>query len=83
WVPLTGETGSLLPWNQHLAERLFAEVRRHVEGTVYAALDAKLAAVQAFLEQLDADPARVRQLCGWDWLTGALDALPAPTEKAA
>jgi hypothetical protein len=60
--------------------RLFEEVRRRVEGTVYATLADKVAAVQAFLEELDADPARVRQLCGWDWLT---DALPIPEEKAA
>ena len=48
------------------AESLFEEVRRRVEGTGYAALDDKVAAVQAFLEELDADPARVRRLCGWD-----------------
>ncbi len=29
------------------------------------------------------DPPRVRRLCGWDWLTAAQDALPAPEEKAA
>ncbi|MDP8923386.1 MAG: transposase, partial [Chloroflexota bacterium] len=51
------------------AERLFEEVRRRVEGTVYATLDDKVAEVEAFLRELDADPARVRSLCGWDWLT--------------
>jgi hypothetical protein len=64
-------------------ERLFEEVRRRVEGTVYPTLDDKVAAVQAFLEQLDADPARVRRLCGWDWIIAAHDALPAPIAKAA
>jgi hypothetical protein len=62
------------------AERLFEEVRRRVEGTVHATLADEVAAVQASLEEPDADPARGRQLCGWDWLT---DALPIPEEKAA
>ena len=76
---------ALPPYSSELnpAERLFEEVRRRVEGTVYATLDDKVDAVQAFLEELDADPARVRQLCGWDWLTAALDGLPSSTEKAA
>jgi hypothetical protein len=76
---------ALPPYSPELnpAERLFEEVRRRVEGEVYATLDAKLAAVQVFLEELDADPPRVRQLCGWDWLTAALDALAAPQKNAA
>ena len=65
------------------AERPCAEVRRRVEGTVYATLEDKLAAVEAFLHELDANPDRVRQLCGWDWLIAAHHALPAPEEKAA
>jgi hypothetical protein len=59
------------------AERVFQEVRRHVEGRVYASVAEKQAVVDAYLAELAADPARVRQLCGWDWLTAALDALPA------
>lgn len=76
---------SLPPYSPELnpAERLFEEVRRQVEGRVYTTLDDKAEAVDAYLEQLDADPARVRSLCGWDWLTTALDALPAQTERAA
>ena len=76
---------ALPPYSPELnpAERLFEEVRRRVEGTVYATLGDKLDAVEAFLRELDADPARVRQLCGWDWLTAAPDALPLPEEKAA
>ena len=76
---------ALPPYSPELnpAERLFEEVRRRVEGKVYATLDDKVAAVQAFLEELDADPARVRRLCGWDWLTAAHDALPIAEEKAA
>lgn len=76
---------ALPPYSPELnpAERLFEEVRRRVEGTVYATLADKVDAVQAFLQELDADPARVRSLCGWDWLTAAHDALPTPAEKAA
>jgi hypothetical protein len=76
---------ALPPYSPELnpAERLFEEVRRRVEGKVYATFDAKAAEVQAFLEELDADPARVRRLCGWDWITAAHDALPTPLVKAA
>jgi hypothetical protein len=65
------------------AERLFEEVRRHTEGHVYATLADKVAAVDAFLDDLDADPARVRSLCGWDWINTAIASLPEPLEKAA
>jgi hypothetical protein len=76
---------ALPPYSPELdpAERLFEEVRRRVEGEVYATLADKVDAVEAFLRELDADPARVRRLCGWDWLTAAQDALPTPKEKAA
>ena len=76
---------ALPPYSPELnpAERLFEEVRRRVEGAVYATLADKVDAVEAFLRELDADPARVRRLCGWDWLIAAQDALPAPEEKAA
>ena len=59
------------------AERVFAELRRRVEGRVYATVADKPAVAEAYLRELAADPARVRRLCGWDWLTAALDALPA------
>ena len=75
----------LPPYSPELnpAERLFEEIRRHVEGKVYATLDAKVAGVQTFLEELDADPPRVRRLCGWDWITTAIASLPEPLEIAA
>jgi hypothetical protein len=59
------------------AERVFEEVRRHVEGRVYPTVADKQRRADRYLRQLAANPARVRQLCGWDWLTAALDALPA------
>jgi hypothetical protein len=65
------------------AERLFEEVRRQVEGQVYTTLADKVAAVDAFLDELDADPARVRRLCGWDWINAAITSLPIPLANAA
>jgi hypothetical protein len=65
------------------AERLFEEVRRHGEGHVYATLADKVAAVDAFLDEFDADPARVRGLRGWDWIDAAIASLPEPLENAA
>ena len=53
------------------AERVFQEVRRHVEGRVYPSLQAKQDAADAYLAELAADPARVRRLCGWAWLVAA------------
>jgi hypothetical protein len=63
------------------AERVFEHLRAHTEGTVYPSLDAKVAAVDALLEELDAHPARVHSLAGWQWITDAFTRLPA--EKAA
>jgi hypothetical protein len=59
------------------AERVFQELRRRLEGRAYASLADKQAVAEAYLRELAADPARIRQLCGWDWLLAALDALPA------
>ena len=75
----------LPPYSPELnpAERLFEEIRRHVEGRVYATLDDKVAEVQDFLEKLDADPVRVRSLCGWGWINSAIASLPALLENAA
>jgi len=60
------------------AERVFEEVRRRVEGKVYADLDAKQAEADALLEELAADPERVKRLCGWGWIVAAHDTLPPP-----
>ncbi len=75
---------ALPPYSPELnpAERVFEEVRRRVEGRAYAALDDKRAEAQALLEELAADPARVRRLCGWGWLVAAHDALPPPAGTA-
>ena len=69
----------LPPYSPELnpAERVFQEVRRRIEGDVYPSLADKQAAAEVYISELATDPARVRQLCGWAWLTAALDALPA------
>lgn len=59
------------------AERIFQELRRAVEGRVYATLDEKIAAVEAELAKLDADPERVRSLANWHWIEAAAERLPA------
>jgi hypothetical protein len=59
-------------------ERVIEELRQAVEGQVYASLDEKVAAVEAELRKLDADPVRVRRLTCWTWITQALDSLPQP-----
>ena len=58
------------------AERVFEEIRRRTEGHVYDTLADKQARAEAYLVTLAAAAARVRHLCGWSWLTAALDALP-------
>jgi hypothetical protein len=57
---------------------VFEELRRVVEGKMYAALDDKMATVTAHLEWLEADPTRVRSLTHWSWIATALQQLPAP-----
>jgi len=58
------------------AERVFEELRRAVEGEVYGEIERKVAAVEEELSKLAADPAAVRRLAGWDWITTALATLP-------
>ena len=79
---LVGELGmpliGLPPYSPELnpAERLFEEVRREIEGKVYATLDEKMQAVQDFLTDFEADPQRVRSLTWWDWIDAAIQGLP-------
>lgn len=82
---LPGERVFLPAYSPELnpAERVLEEIRRRVEGRVYATLADKQAEVDAFLQELAADPGRVRRLCGWDWVVAALDALPPPTGARA
>jgi hypothetical protein len=65
------------------AERVFAELRREVEGLVDETLAAKQAAAERLLRELAADPQRGKRLGGWDWLQQALTSLPEPPSHAA
>jgi hypothetical protein len=60
------------------AERVLEEIRRRVEGRVYATLADKMAVVEAFLRELVAAPDRIRSLAGWAWIQTALQ----PTDNA-
>ena len=59
-MPLIG----LPPYSPELnpAERVFEEVRRWIEGNVYPSLEDKVAAVEAYLTELESNPDRVRGL---------------------
>ncbi len=61
-------------------ERFFQELRRTMEDRMYPTLEAKKEALEPILKAWQADPARVRQLCGWDWIRDVLEALPADTQ---
>ena len=69
----------LPPYSPELnpAERVFQELRRAIEGQGYATLVDKVAAGEAELATLEADPARVRSLAGWEWIDNAVEHLPA------
>jgi DDE superfamily endonuclease len=73
-MPLIG----LPPYSPELnpAERVFEEVRRDIEGKVYATLDEKMKAVHNFLTDLESDPERVRSLTWWEWIETAAQGLP-------
>lgn len=58
------------------AERIFEEVRRWTEGKVYESVEAKQEAAEVYLHYLNRNPDLVRKLCGWDWITESLQALP-------
>lgn len=73
-MPLIG----LPPYSPELnpAERVLQEVRRAIEGKVHPTLEDKMAAVEKFLMELEADPGRVRSLACWDWIDAAVQQLP-------
>jgi transposase len=57
-------------------ERVFEELRAHIEGIVYPTIEAKVAAVEAILAELDTDPERIKQLTRWHWIEANLHDLP-------
>ena len=68
---------ALPPYSPELnpAERVLEELRRAVEGAVYATLADKVVAVETTLQTLEAEPACVRSLAGWDWINTAVERL--------
>jgi transposase len=73
-MPLIG----LPPYSPELnpAERVFEEIRRAIEGKVYATLEEKVLAAHEFLLKLEANPERVRSLTWWDWIRASVQQLP-------
>lgn len=59
------------------AERVFEELRRAVEGELYATLEQKVAVVERELKALAAEPERVKSLAGWTWIHDAYTQLPS------
>lgn len=57
-------------------ERVFEELRAHIEGIVYPTIEAKVAVVEAILAELDTDPERIKQLIRWHWIEANLHDLP-------
>lgn len=60
------------------AERIFEEVRRHIEGVVYTSIEQKQQAAERVLQGLQNHPEQLRRLCGWSWIQNALQDLPPP-----
>jgi hypothetical protein len=58
------------------AKRVFAEVRRWVEGRRYESIEAKQAAVEEVLRRLEAEK-KVSSLVGRPYIRQALNALPS------
>ena len=56
-------------------ERVFEEIRRHVEGRVYGSIEAKRAAVEEVLRRLETE-GRLSTLVGWAYVREAFRALP-------
>ena len=64
------------------AERVFEEIRGHVEGEVYPSLKAKMAAIDHVLRQLRADKPRLKRLIGWDWIKQAFEQVPTAYSRS-
>jgi hypothetical protein len=70
-----GERGGC-PTLLSLTERVFAEVRRWVEGRRYERIKARKAAVEAVPRRLEAEE-KVSSLVGWRYIRQALNAPPS------
>ena len=61
------------------AERVFEEVRRHVEGKVWQTIEAKVATVEGYLTTFVKDDERVQSLVCWEWFGETFYCLPECT----
>lgn len=70
----------LPPYSPELnpAERIFEEVRREIEGFVYASIQAKQHRIDHFLRRLRADKDRLASLVSWGWIVDIFNQLPQP-----
>lgn len=68
----------LPPYSPELnpAERVFEEVRRHVEGRLWESIEDKMEAAEHFLKELSSDVERVKRLAGWQWIVQSIANLP-------
>jgi hypothetical protein len=57
------------------AERIFEHLRAKIEGRVYGDIAAKKAAIEAELQQLAANPEKVKALTGWNWIRESVENL--------
>ena len=57
------------------AERVFEELRKELDGLTFRRLEDKVALVEQVLRNWTADPAKIQQLCGWDWIRDSIEAL--------
>lgn len=62
-------------------ERVFEHLRAGIEGVIYQTIEEKVSAVEAILQDLDADPERVKRLTNWHWIADTLT--PCPQDHAA
>ena len=58
------------------AERVFQEIRRHIEGRIYNTLEQKVRAVETILARYNSSPELVMRLAGWRWIMQVHEQLP-------
>jgi hypothetical protein len=72
-LPLVSQPQSAPELNT--AEQVFEHLRAAIEGIVSPTIEAKVAAVEAVLDELDAHPERITSLTNWHWITETFDRL--------
>lgn len=57
------------------AERVFEELRKVLKGKTFTRLEEKMLLVENTLRRWTREPAKIQQLCGWDWIRKAVEVL--------